>query len=260
MLLGRKKEIAWLRDHWRDVTGHNGVAAGPRVVVLLGETGLGKSAIVQGFFESLRGDPDWGSGDPPYWGTMRSAPGAEMRFFPTVHEPDGDVLPRFLWLGVRWALPDARNRREASSELPQLRAQVDAHLESLYRRIPRWKARMGAVVDDAREGKLRWAGGIALKLLASTLLPAAVGLAADGISAMLKGSSEDRLQPVDDVLRRLRLGSGTERQRLPVILWLDDAQWMDGEVLDFVRRLLDEAHRVSWPLLVIATHWKGSGG
>jgi tetratricopeptide (TPR) repeat protein len=47
-----------------------------------------------------------------------------------------------------------------------------------------------------------------------------------------------------------------DENALPVILLLDDAQWIDPVSLEFVWRLFARAAAGHWPLLVIATHWE----
>jgi tetratricopeptide (TPR) repeat protein len=43
---------------------------------------------------------------------------------------------------------------------------------------------------------------------------------------------------------------------LPAVLWLDDAQWIDEETQEFVRRIWATAQRHRWPLLLVVTHWE----
>jgi hypothetical protein len=49
-----------------------------------------------------------------------------------------------------------------------------------------------------------------------------------------------------------RSGSGA----MPVVLVLDDAQWIDPRSLDVVERLFLEAVEEGWPLMIVATHWE----
>ena len=255
MLLGRSDELAWLRRLWDDANGTLGAPAGPRLAVLVGETGLGKSAIVQGFFEQLRNDPEWHPTDAPYWGALRGAPGSELRLYPHVNDAHTDALPRFLWLGVRWPAPDTRNVRHGTTELPTLRAQVEAHLTSVEQRIPRWRRRVDSLVNDVRDHPLRWATTVGSKL-ATAAMPGGVGLAVDTVTALLRSPSAEREDPVEELLSLLRVGAGARLNRLPLIVWLDDAHWMDPVTTQFVQRLLESASNESWPLLVIATHWE----
>ncbi len=44
-------------------------------------------------------------------------------------------------------------------------------------------------------------------------------------------------------------------QPIPIIIWLDDAQWMDDESEQFCHQLFQTAIDAQWPILMIATHW-----
>ena len=50
--------------------------------------------------------------------------------------------------------------------------------------------------------------------------------------------------------------TNTQAPTVPVILVLDDAQWVDPVTLHFVDELLRAARTGKWALLVIATHWE----
>jgi hypothetical protein len=45
------------------------------------------------------------------------------------------------------------------------------------------------------------------------------------------------------------------RTNTPIILWLDDAQWIDQEATEFFTQLMRTARTKRWPLLLIATSW-----
>ena len=61
---GREEELGWLRGLWDQTTGGgpNQPPGGPRMAVILAESGLGKSRLVQALYQQLTTDPQW---DPP---------------------------------------------------------------------------------------------------------------------------------------------------------------------------------------------------
>ena len=59
-----------------------------------------------------------------------------------------------------------------------------------------------------------------------------------------------------DYFRTILDPKNTDAETVPVILFLDDAQWADAVTLRFVRKLLTAALAERWPLLVLATHWE----
>ena len=61
---GREKEFAWLRGMFDAVAtkGADGKFTGPRMAVIVAESGIGKSRLVQELYIRLTNDPQW---DPP---------------------------------------------------------------------------------------------------------------------------------------------------------------------------------------------------
>lgn len=65
-------------------------------------------------------------------------------------------------------------------------------------------------------------------------------------------AADELLGLMREVLRR---GAGGGRP-LPIVMLLDDAQWIDMYSLGFLSKLWTEASRERWPFLLIATHWE----
>ena len=66
---GREAELAWLLRLWNDtaIRDEKGARAGPRMAILIAETGLGKSRLVQALYQLLTNDPFWNPSDKSYW-------------------------------------------------------------------------------------------------------------------------------------------------------------------------------------------------
>ena len=264
---GRTKELAEIRKLWdecveRDVAGK--FIGGPRMALIIAETGLGKSRLVQEFYLRLTNDPVW---DPPevnYWPDAFRDIGAQIRVTPDMadHLPKGP--PRFAWLGVRWTPPDARNPVARNNALPEIRETLGIHAEIARQQKSTWQdawSRMKKGIKDEVASEVF--GYIADKVIpfSGPMLKLAKGakhLITDrftGPKSFTKVEGEQAKDITDELLEYMQqLLSGSAA--IPVVLWLDDAQWIDGETLRFLHRLWSQAEQHHWPLLVLATHWE----
>jgi AAA ATPase domain len=264
---GREKEFAWLRGMFDAVAtkGADGKFTGPRMAVIVAESGIGKSRLVQELYIRLTNDPQWDPPEVDYWPEAFGDGGVNLRAVPDMkgHIPKGP--PRFAWLGARWQSPEERNALARRSVLPEVRSSVMVHAEILKSHGSAWADAASRVSDSLRKDGV----GDALEVLAevagvpffgllSKLAMGAKDLAADrlaGPKSFEKVEQEEIKSEVDEVLEcmRLLLNGGSA---VPTVLWLDDAQWIDEESQVFLHRLWKEAERRKWPLLVVATHWE----
>ena len=286
---GRAEELAWLRGLWDACTTRDATtgryAGGPRMAVVVAESGIGKSRLVQALYQQLTIDPKWDPSDVNYWPDAFQTPGDSMRVNPDPHGHEPKGPPRFLWLGLRWQTPDVRNIEERTCRLPEARDALRAHVAIADRYRTTWEhARANAAravrTDGAGEtfGQVadavgsNWGipfGGLLLKLAHG-----AVSLVADRTKGERQLSGEQESQHQDAAeefvsdLREVFGGPGSAGRVLPTVLWLDDAQWIDATTLRCLHLLWAEARRHHWPLFVVVTHWerewrellKSSGG
>ena len=100
---GRETEIAWLRGMFDAVAtkGPDGKFTGPRMAVIVAESGIGKSRIVQELYIQLANDAQWDPPEVDYWPEAFGDGGVNLRAVPDMkgHVPKGP--PRFAWLGAR---------------------------------------------------------------------------------------------------------------------------------------------------------------
>jgi tetratricopeptide (TPR) repeat protein len=271
---GREREIAWLRAQFDQVAAKSadGRSTGPRMAVVTAETGYGKSRIVQELYLRLSQDPVW---DPPehnYWPDAFRDVGAQLRVNPDMHGHVPQGPPRFLWLGMRWQPSDARNI-DTRSALPELRDELLVHI----RIVDQHRAVMERAVEAQRsllgkrglaKGVKEFAGvaleevagnfgipfaGVALKILGKTTELVQDNLAGPRSHDSVRDEVASDL--VDDLLECFDSVLHPPYAR-PVILWLDDAQWMDARTAAFLERAWAMGRRRRWPLLVVATHWE----
>ena len=270
LFVGRESELGWLQDAWRDAQ-----AGKPQLRVLRGESGLGKTKIVQEFYAWLsRSDV----ADPGEYWPDQLLQGDNLRLNPDLAKQQlGDDL-QYLWWGVRWSSPEARNLSELTHcALFDQRSTLQPH----WNRLSAFKD--SAVAALKLSEKLGTSAFELAKDAAVSLFPvlgliqtvAALGQAASDIGRATRelGEELDRYhkspaqREVEELTEQIeqivaflswvlkpfhRSGSGA----LPVVLILDDAQWMDSRSLSVIRDLFSAARAGEWPLLVVATHWE----
>jgi hypothetical protein len=150
---GRAEELAWLRGLWDEATKRDeqgSFCGGPRMAFILSETGLGKSRIVQALYQQLTLDPVWDLPELNYWPDAFQLPGTQIRVTPDFdkYEPKGP--PRFLWLGMRWQPPDARNVEERICPIPDVRDQIAAHVKVAQRHQKVWRHALATAAKALR--------------------------------------------------------------------------------------------------------------
>jgi hypothetical protein len=171
---GRAAELAWLRRQFDLVAarGEDGLCSGPRMAVVVAETGYGKSRLVQELYLQLTSDPLWDPAESDYWPDAFRGAGSQLRVNPDMagHAPKGP--PRFMWLGVRWQPPDDRNS-DLRPVLPDLKSELSIHLRIVERHREVWERlleaqrkalgtkglKKGAL--EALGGRCREGGGVA---------------------------------------------------------------------------------------------------
>lgn len=270
MFVGREDELSWLQAAW------GRVAAGePQLRVVRGESGLGKTRIIQAFYSWLsRADV----ADPEgYWPAELMA-GDNLRLNPDLDRQALGEDMRHLWWGLRWMPPDGRNQGELTHcAFFDQRQMLQPHWEHLsrYKDAAAATAKLGGELGSVVLGAARDTAIAAFPLLGLVKLATGVGGAVAGIGSAARDAraeferlrkppaereAEALAEQVDQVIAFLRWvlrpfhrsGSGA----MPVVLVLDDAQWIDPRSLDVVEGLFQEARKEGWPLMIVATHWE----
>ena len=253
--VGRAEEIALLHQRWQAST----TGLGTNVVTLVGETGVGKSRIVQQLYQRLSTDPTW---DPHrFWPDAFQTHATQLRVNPEFTAADAATgAPRFVWLGLRWS--NAHERNVANSlALPTLKEQLTQIADHVAQARPRPQRLVEAVKQDAVT--------VARELATGQVEELVEGVVASFFPYYkLIKTVFDLAEETRDVLGLTRAAPTLHDQLisffqrwfahpspLPVILWLDDVQWIDAESTHFLGHLVHTAHERRWPLLIIATCW-----
>src|SRR2546422_5266587 len=137
---GREAELAWLRRLWDEAAtrAETGGFAGPRLAMLIAETGLGKSRLVQELYQVLTSDPLWNPPGKNYWPRTLVSTTGQIRENPEMND-HVEGPPRFLWLGARWQPIDNRNVEERRCVIPALRDSLYAHVSIAQRHRTTWQ-------------------------------------------------------------------------------------------------------------------------
>lgn len=275
--VGREEELAKLKSIWREVK--NGT---PQVVNYIADTGLGKTRLIQAFYEWLSTEPEENGGTKQlYWpndlgaGRQRVVNPSLERFVDSF-DLKNNRIP-WLWWGMYWT--DATN--DVRNALIDNSAFLDAHLNILEinANCDRHAIEtMQDVILDHGIDILKDAAKELLEHFASSghSLAVDVGVSVFKVAkavffdnqkrrkaiALAHGQREQNHLEVLASELLLRLQKLFDRKsKVPMVLFLDDIHFAadishDDKTLEFLDRILRQAASNKWPLLVITTHWK----
>ena len=145
---GRAAELAQLRRLFEECTTRDpatGRFGGPRMAVVIAESGIGKTRLVQALYQQLTTDLQW---DPPevnYWPDAFNDAGVQLRVTPNMAGHVAQGPPRFAWLGARFHATDVRNLSERRSSLTELRHSIMIHAEILRAHGSTWADTTGRI-------------------------------------------------------------------------------------------------------------------
>ena len=264
---GRAAELAQLRCLFEECTTRDpatGRFGGPRMAVVIAESGIGKTRLVQALYQQLTTDLQW---DPPevnYWPDAFNDAGVQLRVTPNMAGHVAQGPPRFAWLGARFHATDVRNLSERRSSLTELRHSIMIHAEILRAHGSTWADTTGRIkqaiapegvgdtISQVADAAVPF-GGLLAKLIAG-----GVQLVHDRTTdpKSVKEASDDASKSLVDDVEESMCSLLDGRGGLPSILWLDDAQWIDSETQSLLYRVWRIANERGWPLLVVVTHWE----
>ncbi|WP_295886627.1 AAA family ATPase [uncultured Thiohalocapsa sp.] len=251
--VGRTEELALLQQTWDEVA-----AGEPRFLVWTADTGLGKTRLVQAFYEWLSTERH--ARDPHgYWPDALSISGRTLAVNPAFPASDG---PRpdipWLWWGLRFT--DSKYERGIAAStcgLSNAREHLEPHLEPVIR--ARYGRELAASLAKANAGI--W-GGLLTGGLSGALFDGLgifeLNRKRRRLDAPLPGIATQQAEhwrdTVEEMLALFRaaLGSGiplagaagqTGKRPIPCALILDDAQWADVDTLRFIEPLFVDALR-----------------
>ncbi|WP_054697965.1 AAA family ATPase [Syntrophomonas palmitatica] len=268
---GREKEINDLVVDFQSVK--NGQT---RFVTIIGDTGIGKTRMVQEFYLSLcmKHDPS------EYWPKNIGDTRHTMSIVPSFSNLDENRVHQmpWMWIGLRCQNSNERNSStQLDSALNRSRQQIAMHLSGIFE--SRARKKQNAKIGKALITVLDFAfPGINFT---TEVIKTILDFVSNGISLidsvndikntlLKKKGSNDRCERVlvqekrslvnqtMDVFAALFSLKEKSLPTIPLILVLDDAQWLDPITAEFLNRVLERGIKERWPLMVIATCWENS--
>jgi tetratricopeptide (TPR) repeat protein len=259
---GRHAELETMRRAWRRVS----TGSGPECLVLLAESGLGKTRLAHVFYADLvRAATGQGAGRI-YWPDGLSSDGANLQVNPDLQDCDAGQPMPFLWWGMRLVDPLGRNAVAAGVLSSHYERDLKPHLETLYR-TRRARDRRSELLDIGRGLAL----DVAVDFVPFAGLVKTVGEAAFDVGKIISGVRADRAQVGADILSRTREASLNEQiledladwfdvegASRPAVVLVDDAQFSghDRGMVSFVEALSRLMTERNWPLLLLINHWE----
>lgn len=265
MFCGRERELEALMATYRRVEAGDG----PEVAVVLGESGLGKTRLVQEFYARLSTSID-AEGECGYWPDRMVRDGNNLKVNPDPAEcnPSQIANMRFLWWGIRMLDRTGHNAGMGglSEAVPLLRPHLEPFAKAKLLGARMKQAATGAAMDIAVEvANLFTFGLIGLGKLGvdharewKSIRDAHGALAGFDVAAEHDRQRDNLIDIVLNDLGTLFRCAEEKGEPLPAIILLDDTQWLSGDDItqSFIARLLSRAGAEAWPLLFIATHWE----
>ena len=278
---GRDKELREIVGVWESVKS----GFGPKIHIVRGERGMGKTRLVQEFYKYLSENEDPES----YWPDGLSFIGSDLQTGPdSSHDPIAKdhfesfsiaerTMP-YLWWGFR--LADFNKRNVTRSSLSEHTRTLDPHLQSAeYAKVR--KALDKGLIELGKD-KLKEGGvDLAVEFVADTIpmAPLALKLTRAGLKLrenrksaqkLAEDFSKQTIQSFNDSSARnlneltLKKVCAILKEQgsaplVPVVIFVDDAQFASNE-LDigthkFLRDIWKLARDKKLPLFMIATHW-----
>lgn len=246
-----------LRRAWDQATGGE-----CSLVLLLGESRLGKTRIVQEFYSWISQNRD----PAHYWPNWLQHERGNLAINPRFSEESDRAgeMP-WLWWGLRWSRPDLRNAAETRHcAVLEGEHHIRPHLQSVIRRREEAKTGWQVGLSGLNTllgaipviGFLSGVKDVVEHSKAYVSIQRAKEREAAKVATLRAEESKDALMVLADLMTALLGSNAIQPGGLPVVLILDDAQWIDPESLRFLRGIMQPALTRKWPLLVIATHWE----
>jgi hypothetical protein len=237
-----------------------------QVVSIIAPSGIGKSRLMQEFYNRLTVDSDWDPASFNYWPDAFQTPAQQLHVTPDMrgHVPRGPA--RFLWLATRWHNPTHHNLLERDALVP-LRDQLVMHAAIWKNFESRWSKSLRNIVNEIAPKSV--ASDLTFEAISTYLFEGVIPFsgilleffkpAVDPWTNKPTGSPREVEHRISADLRVALLDAfrsvQAQKVKVPIILWLDDAHWMDDGDRLFVRDLQTLAAAAHWPILIVGTFW-----
>lgn len=265
---GREKEMGLLKLAWGKA--NNIQNPEPQLIVLMGESGLGKTRIIQEFYHWLSATYD--AKEPNgYWPDDLGHEQNNLKINPTPDACNNSEPMPYLWWGIRLPDPTARNTIQAGSALNSHLNLFISHLEPVMnrlreidRQVKGGKALMKAAVDvglsfipGASAFDSIKTGMEALLELVNLRRESSGDRKEYGIRELHAQQHKSQAEIVLNALSALMAGKNSLTPTAACLI-IDDAQFSnsDPSLSSFTEQLITQAFSQKWPLMIIVTYWQ----
>ncbi|WP_368187181.1 hypothetical protein [Aestuariibius sp. HNIBRBA575] len=263
LLCGREKELKILAECWQRVSDVQNPE--PQLVILKAERGVGKTRLALEFYRWLSENVDK-RGPNGYWPDSAAVLKRSLDVNPDPYDCKYDQPIPFLWWGLRAADSGLENAISGDAVATYDRF-LAPHLVALSMRARSLKtgtALLGVWAQFAKGEAASWSGYDTVITAGESLLKTVSilkGSAAKTQRLAAKEIGERPISRVDAILEDLEASFNPRSltfAKTPGVIFIDDAQFAtnDPGLSVFVERLLYTAMKQSWPVLILATHWK----
>ena len=246
----------------------------PQFVVLLAETGWGKTRAIQHFYEQLRQEEDLHGYYPETLTDERdSATPRRSAVNPNLRQSEAtvDQIP-YLWWGIRFSCDAHAGGISAYRDAlaPHLLAvALKQRMSGMSEEEKRaWRELGAELVSKGVETVVEIAFGPILLLIKTAARVENIlrhwnqhrQLRAAAQPTPANASQQARESLADQITEAFRaILNPTEKRypTVPVVIAMDDAHWADPDSLEVIRKIWELAVANGWQLLIIATHWMG---
>ena len=270
VFVAREQELNLLLGKYKDVMDGKGL----RMLALLGESGVGKTRLVQEFFRKLSTQYDK-PGSDGFWGDELGRDGQSLRVNPDFPNSDTDAPMPFFWWGARFPDPGARNsvagaaltstallawREYFARYVPLLAVSAKHNRGVITKGVAELKKHLRGLrpkeVTRTVIGQIADLTGVPLASSVIQLIPTAFEGLPTTTKEIIDLEKEKRLSIIDQELSALRyIYEDLKAHDLPTVIFLDDTHWGDRDFAIAFLKLMQAAKRGGWPILVVATAW-----
>lgn len=266
---GREQELQQLMDCYDHASKGK-----PQMAFVLADSGLGKTRLVQEFYEKLAREKNADA----YWPKQLSEKKNTMTLIPEMKDLSIMAYEKneWMWLAIRCEETMSRNTvQNQTTALEALRNQVAIHVYPLMRKMEKkennkkaLRASLSVLASFAFPG-----GNVVAKTVDNMISTADSSLGMyENLSTILSNLHKEKSKSVDEIVGgeynsiiqqsidaiNIILNSRKEGDDFTCIIIVDDAQWIDPYTIEFIQSVFIDSYYKDLPVMFLFTMWESS--